>query len=312
MRALLAKPLTHFLVLGGLLFAVDAWLQWRDSYRIPAPTQADVDQRLAEWVKQTRLPVDAATRQQAYEAQLTDAILFQEALRQQLHLKDPLVIQRLLRDADFLGIPGTDSEKLERAYQLRLYEGDEVIRRQLIQRVEEIGRHQLGSSSEPSEAELKQVYRKHSPRWQREQRITLEHIFFSTDQGEPQARAHRAKADLQADNTISGDPFLQGFKFMVETPAELDRRMGHGFANAVLEAYQIASNNEDGTEQWLGPIPSAFGQHLVKVHEVQSAYHQSYESVRQEVKELWRQERERAALSAYIEKLKARYQVVSL
>lgn len=312
MRALLAKPLTHFLVLGGLLFAVDAWMQWRDSYRIPAPTPAEVSQRLSQWVKQTRLPVDAEARQQVYEAELTDSILFREALRQDLHLKDPLVVQRLLSDADFLGIPGSDSEKLERAYQLRLYEGDEVIRRQLIQRVEAIGRRKLVSASEPSDAELKRVYLEHSQRWLRAQQITLEHIFFSVDQGEALARAKQAKTELQAGQAINGDPFLQGFKFMVETPAELDRRMGRGFANKVLTAYQSQSSKEAPSKRWLGPISSAYGQHLVRVHEFRSAYQQSFDSVRNEVRELWQREQEQAALSAYIDDLKARYQVVSL
>lgn len=311
MKALLKKPLLHFLLLGSVLFALDQWWQWRESYRIAAPTADQVAQRLQQWVAQSRMLPDDGIRQRAYDTTLTDEILFQEALRRNLHISDGIVRQRLLRDADFLNIAGNEQDKLQRAYELQLYQGDEVIRRQLIQRMEQLGRHAYRPMSGPSEAELKAHYQQRLEQWQRPPQVSIEHHFFSADRGEATSRAQAALAQLQAGKSISADPFLQGFQFLVETPAALDQRMGQGFAEAVLQRYQqLRLPAAQRAQYWLGPIPSAYGQHLVRVFEFRPAYQQGFEAVRREVEALWWDQQEQASLAMFIDALRDRYRVV--
>ena len=82
-------------------------------------------------------------------------MLFQEALRLELHLYDSVVQQRLIRNMRFLrlGEGKSDQELYRQALRMELHMGDEVVKRRLIQVMEQLLTVRNGIS-EPAEEEI--------------------------------------------------------------------------------------------------------------------------------------------------------------
>jgi hypothetical protein len=97
-----------------------------------------------------------------------------------------------------------------------------------------------------------------------------------------------------------GDPFLSGHRISGATPNRIVARFGPAFA---------AEIEDEPTQRWLGPISSAFGKHLVWIHERIESGIPAFDTIRKRVLEDWFAEETRRALSAQIER---RRQVVEI
>ena len=132
----LKQPFVHFMVIGVLLFSGNQYLEQQQREEIEALDRETVEGLRDDWIRQTgRMPSQqqlAAMQQQELESRM----LFAEALRRNYHRDDTVVLQRLLRDAEFLGIEGSDEEKIRAALSLGVHLSDEVIKRRMVQRVE--------------------------------------------------------------------------------------------------------------------------------------------------------------------------------
>lgn len=304
--SLFKQPIVHFLLLGVLLFTVDRYWQQQHRQTID-PLDAETLQELRDdWVRQTgRMPSPQQMRA-IQQQELDNRILFAEALRRNYHRDDTVVLQRLLRDAQFLGIEGSDEEKIRAAISLGVHLSDEVIKRRMIQRVERMGRVQFMDS--PDEIELEALYDSERERWLVPARYSFKHVFYSGDRSEdPILRAKNDLAVLEQGGLASldaqlGDPFLHGRSVKSKSLQDLTFMFGAQFSDA-LRARDIM------TERWFGPIPSAYGAHLIRVTEIYPQYLRSYSEVKPKVAQLWRDEQERQSLRQYIEQLRQEYGV---
>lgn len=301
---LLNQPVLHFLVLGIALFALQLYREATAPIIIEGLDSESRLQLRDDFVRQTgRMPTPAQVA--ALERQEMDSrILYAEALRRNFHRDDAVVLQRLLRDAEFLGIEGSDEEKIRTALALGVHQSDEVIRRRMIQRMERVGRARR--EQVPSESELVAIYEREKARWLVPARYTFEHVFFSADRdGDSEKRAREALAALHNGEAAQplGDPFLHGRQFRDKSLRDMTFMFGAQFSDALA-----AQSPEMG--RWSEPLPSAYGFHLVRVTEVVPAEQRTLSEVAGKVEQLWRDQQEREALQDFIDELRQRYVVV--
>lgn len=300
---LLRQPFLHFLVLGIALFVFQLY---REATAPIAIDDLDTETRLQlrdDFVRQTgRMPTPDQVA--ALERQEMDSrILYAEALRRNFHRDDAVVLQRLLRDAEFLGIGGTDEEKIRTALALGVHESDEVIRRRMIQRMERVGRAQRELA--PSQNDLVSIYEREQGRWLVPARYSFEHVFFSADRdGDAEARARQSLSVLQEGKAEAdqGDPFLHGRQFRDKSLRDMTFMFGAQFSDALAAQTPAVG-------RWSEPLPSAYGFHLVRITEMVPADQRAFSEVSGKVEQLWRDQQERKALQEFIDQLRQRYVV---
>ncbi|MEZ4408528.1 MAG: peptidyl-prolyl cis-trans isomerase [Polyangiales bacterium] len=184
-----ASPLARFVVLGALLFALDAW---RSRARAPRRDAITVTSDFVAGLRE-------GLRRERGREPTPDEV---EA-RVQEHVRE----EALYRHALALGLD----------------RGDVIVRRRLAQKAAYL----IEAESEPpapTAEQLRAWYAAHPERYAEARRITLEHRYFSRER-----RGERARADAANDDAGAGDPFLRGERFVDVTPAELDGVFGEGF-----------------------------------------------------------------------------------
>jgi len=197
----LREPLVHFVLLGGVLFAV---------HQSVAPPRATnriiVSDAIVRGLRQEHLRQNGSLPTPAEEAALIqrfvdNEILYREAVAQGLDRGDLIVRRRLVQKMEFV------------------LEGEEPI-------------------AEPADAELQAYLDAHVDRYAVAERVALTHIFVSTDQHG--AAAERVAGDLRqqlaagADPSALGDPFLRGRDFPLRTERDLAGIFGAPFAAQVM------------------------------------------------------------------------------
>ncbi len=318
MSTLWQKPALHFLVLGSALFALLQWQQWQNSYQITAPTKEILDIQLEEWWAATSTTPTASQIASIKQSLIDDRILLEEALRKKHHLYDPVIHQRLIRDAEFLGISGSNTEKINIALDLGLHKDDEVIRRRLIQFMEEYAR----SSAKPKpadHADLIAAYNDTPEQWEVPARLAFSHIFFSADKPDSRARAATAKQALETSHASGksiplksaialGDVFLLGHHLPSQSLDKIQQNFGTQFAIA-LEQY-LPRENTPPSSTWLGPIASIYGQHLLLIQDYHPPRKQRLDEVRTILEERYARQLSDQALQEYLQNLRKKYRVI--
>lgn len=153
-----------------------------------------------------------------------------------------------------------DEEIMAReARRLGLDEDDVIIRRRLAQKYQFV-REDLAAPPEPDAAQLRAFYDAHQALFTAPGTIAFRQLYFSRERGPEaaQAAAAAALARLKADPdaAVDGDPFIMPLAQAAATAADLRRDYGDAFAAALAAAPAGA---------WSGPLPSAYGWHLVYV-----------------------------------------------
>jgi hypothetical protein len=242
-----------------------------------------------------------------------DELLWREALALQLDRDDPVVLRRLVRNLRFLrGVDGeTDvgdaAELYAEALALGLDRSDEVIRRRLIERMR-LRVQEQARTLEPTVVEIDAYIGDNRTRFIEPERIALTQIFLSRERrgrrlaGDAQALLGRLAREriAPAEAVRFGDPGLAPARLALESRRGLSRRFGADFAEGVLR---------QTPGEWAGPVPSAYGLHLVWVHEATAPRLPSLESVRAQARELLLAERANAALGETLQRLRERYDV---
>jgi parvulin-like peptidyl-prolyl isomerase len=271
------KPWIHFLVLGVLLFNLQAWM-----YPPPKPVvgplaEARIEALQQQWQDTTGRPPSQEQLTRMIAAELDRDMLFQRALAYELHLYDTVVYQRLLRNMRFLqlGEDKTDQELYEQALEMRLHLGDEVVKRRMIQVMEQL----LLSASPPlavTDVEIAAEFDARSEELRLPPRYSISHLYFTTEREAEITEVIEAieeqDLDAQAARKMSS-PFLPGYEFKVQTPDQLARHFGTAFVTNLQESQPVAGH-------WLGPIRSTYGQHYVWVEAIEPERDASLEEVK--------------------------------
>jgi len=304
------SPLLHFLLIGALLFALQTALAPSSSVRVIEVRRSEVAERVALFERQigraARPPEIQAIEDQAVE----NALWLDQARALGLDRVDAVVRQRLVLNMRFL--EGSESGRSDddlyaRALELGLDRSDTVVKRRLVDRVQAIVR--AGVRAEPpDEATLRAHYTATAERWREPPLLDLTHVYLSRDR-----RGARTRADAESllrklrEDSVEpeaaverGDPFLAGHRLRGVTPSQIVSRLGPEFAAGVAEA---------PTGRWIGPVDSAFGSHLVWIHERIESRVPAFEEIRSRVLADWLDEATERALRAQAARMRERVEI---
>jgi len=188
------------------------------------------------------------------------------------------------------------------ALRLGLDRDDTIIRRRLAQKLTFLT-EDVATSREPTVEELQQFYLDNSDRYLLPERFSFRHRYFSSERrADAQADARAALAAAQSgDDPAPGDPFMLQLSYVQRSEREIAELFGREFAAALREL---------PAGSWQGPIPSAYGWHLVKIEQRSAPRLPDYDEVARRVAIDYQQDQRRQANESYYESLRSRYEIV--
>lgn len=190
------------------------------------------------------------------------------------------------------------------AIRLGLDRDDVIIRRRLAQKLTFLN-DDVALVREPTPGALRAYFETHAQRYAAPDRVSFEHIYFS-----PEQRGARVDADArEALETVRehgagaeiGDPLLLPQRYSDSALSDLAREYGEGFAGLLASA---------PIDIWSGPVESAFGLHLVRVHARLGATAPTFEDVAPRVRADFLSDARRAANAQWVARIRGRYRIV--
>ncbi|MEM7410542.1 MAG: peptidyl-prolyl cis-trans isomerase [Myxococcota bacterium] len=290
------RPLLQFALLGTALFTFDRL--WWDPPRAEPVVIAEARVRAVhdELARALRRAPERAELERALAPEVDETLLYREALARGYDRGDPVIFRRLVQNLRFAGADESrdDAALYAEAIEMGMHRTDIVVRRRLVQRMR-LDLEAAGVTEEPAEDALRSYLETHADRYRSPARVRLRQLYF---RGEADARA--ALAELRgATNSEDGRPRGDAFLHPAEQPSQTERELGDRFG-ASFASEVFASE----AETWSGPVASAYGTHLVWVHERTPERAQRFEEVRDQVRYAWLAERRREALETALERLR--------
>lgn len=279
----LNKPWLHFIVLGAVLYLLQSALFPEPKPIVGPLSEARIVTLKEQWRSSTGREPTEEQLSGFIAVELDRDMLMQHALDLEFHLHDSIVYERLIRNMKFLQFAqsSSDAELFEQALEMRLHLDDEVVKRRLIQMV---GQRLLAKYPpvKPTAKDIEAVFESRKAELQHPSLYSFEHIFFGTDQGSRMssviAKISDEKLDIQAARTL-GAPFIQGHRFLRQTPEQLKRDFGRHFVEALVEAME----RETTKLGWLGPMPSAYGLHYIWLEDFEPARDAELPEIKQQL-----------------------------
>jgi hypothetical protein len=302
-RAWLTQPGLHFVVIGLALFVIDRARQ-------PAPTLAPPTGRLAElradFTRQTGVPPRPDEDAMLAARALDEELLYREALARGLGA-GPAIRFRLAEKVRFFDDNDQrDQDTLyHEALALGLDQEDAFVRRSLVERMRLLAQREIPDG--PVDDAILQAYlERHADPYRQPPRVRITQVFLSRNQrgdGLEQAAASVLAAlrlPVPAALETLGDPFPTGPTGDLMTQHDLEKLFGLEFARRVMDLAPGA---------WNGPLPSAYGLHLVRVEAREPGRLPSLAAVRNRVEQAYRLEQGEAAYAAFLRRLRTKYGV---
>lgn len=181
---------------------------------------------------------------------------------------------------------------------------DPVIKRRVRQKFELMSEEQFAGAA-PSDAELSDYMAQNAARFTRPARVSFEQIFFDGSRTAPEVE--RSVAAARGALASGADPARLGQPTMLPHSAQaapvdlVARDFGAAFAEQLVQLPQ---------GEWVGPLASGLGAHLVRVSARAPAALPPLDEVRQQVAREWENARRERARSESYRKLRERYDVV--
>ncbi len=183
---------------------------------------------------------------------------------------------------------------------------DEIVRRRLVQKMENLS-YRLSWSEPPTGDELETFYSENQERFRLPARRSFTHIFFSH-----QKRGDRAKQDaLEALTVLNdalsstppgnlGDRSMLAKYFAQVSEGEVRPQFGPEFAASLFEV-------EQGT--WRGPIKSAYGQHLIYIHDEISSHMPPLDEIKDTILEALINKRQGIGIERLYQSFRENYEI---
>ena len=269
-RRFFSLPLIQFLLLGTGLFG---------AYSLVREEPSQTDRQIivsTQQIEQLSMLWPQQWRRPPTEQELTG--LIESRIREEI----------LYREAQALGLDRDDT----------------VIRRRLAQKIEMLAQD-LATQGDPSDAELETFFREHPDTFEVPSRVTFEHVYVSRDT-RGSAADDAAMGILEAlrkgaDPTEQGDRFMLQRQYLRKQPDEVARHFGNRFAAEVIEL---------PTGQWVGPVESGYGIHLVYVEALEEPYLPSFEDSKDDIRNEYLSFKRREMDELFYSKLREGYEVV--
>jgi parvulin-like peptidyl-prolyl isomerase len=276
MKRMWREPLTHFLLLGALLFAASHYVQ---PAREVTPSSRQIQLSLDElsqlallFQSQWRRPPTAHELDRLVENRVQEEILYREALALGLDKDDTIVKRRMVQKMQFLA-------------------------------------EDVAGARESTTAELKTWYEQNRASFEQPSRVSFRHLYFSPDRRGGRAWNDAAKAlttlagQSQDSKLVGGlaDPFMFQDYYRDRGPEFLGKEFGPQFAQAVAKL---------SAGSWQGPIQSGFGWHLVYVDTLIPGRMPPFEEVEPDVKTAWLADQKAQAWRKAYASMRAKYTVL--
>ncbi len=276
-----SQPWLHFIVLGVVFYNVQVAM-FPEPKAVIGPLHASrIDTLQQQWFNRFGREPSAAQKQKMIADELERDLLFQHALDLDLHRRDKIVYDQLIRNMHFLNMAeGKDnSELFQQALDMQLHLGDELVKRRLIDKVQNRLLSEA-SAAAPTKEQLRSEFSDRKEQFRLPARLSIAHLFF-TEEREEQiksviAEIQENKLDVKAARHLSA-PFMSGYEFHRQTPDQLARHFGAQFVSELAQASPVAG-------QWLGPIRSLYGLHYVWVAAIEPAREARFAEVEPQIR----------------------------
>lgn len=241
MKSILRQPLFHFLLIGLGFFVLFKF--FGDKNDLDSKTIVVDKQALMNYFQfQSK-----AFNQEVFEQKM--AAMSEDELEQLI--KNYIQEEVLYREAVAMGL---DKE-------------DFVIKRRMIQKVEFISQGIAEVGADLSEEEISKYYEENKKNYYQAPYVTFTHVFFGFEKWKPEGA--KAKADAEINylnkNNITfnqalsrGDRFFYHTNYVEREWDYVESHFGTEMTKSIFDA--IPSNT-----QWIGPLRSEYGYHLVMV-----------------------------------------------
>lgn len=269
MKRFLREPLLHFLLLGFLLFV---------AYDVMRGDRGDSGNRI---VVDDAVVADIEKRYVAGWQRPPTAQELQGLI--DAHIRD----QVLYREGVALG----------------LQDDDLVVQRRVRQKLEVMA-EEAGRQSPPSDADLQAYLSQHAERYAQPAELSFEQVFFDPtihrEKFDAAIASARTKLIAGVDCATIGDSTLLPQHESRVSTSDIARDFGEEFAATLMS---LSSGN------WQGPIPSAFGVHLVRVSEHIASRPAQLGDVRTAVERDWENDRRIVAAETFYQKALKNYRI---
>ncbi|GAA0285287.1 hypothetical protein GCM10009127_28760 [Alteraurantiacibacter aestuarii] len=286
LRLLLKEPLTHFVLLGGLLFAAYSLVTERDVL--------DADSRVIT-VDREALTNFLQYRSSAFEPGFFTAQYDSMSDEQLAELARSYVREEAMaREASALGLD----------------KNDYVIRRRMVQKIEYLVAGADLNPRPPTEQELRTYFEAHMDDFRQDAEFTFTHVFVDAEKDHPggmEAEARRLLARLRSahagfnDAPAYGDRFPYQRNYVRQFLGPIANELGPQFA-ARLAALQPGEN-------WQGPFAGNYGLHLILFTDRTQAREPDFSEVREQVLAAVQEERRTSTREALLDELVDQYEL---
>lgn len=312
---LLRAPAFHFVLAGVALFLVDRWWAFQEETALRDPTakpvvigKSRVGKIRQDFQRRHGTVPNEAEEKALLSQEIDEELLYREALARHLDVADRSIQWWLIKKMRFVAEdPELDEAQLyAQAKELGLDEDDVVIRRILAQKMRLVAELAEGPV-DPSDEEVRAYFEENQADWIRPARVSLRHVFLSRDRRGDQLHADAAAlleqlADAGPDDASEyGDPFPLGRQHRARSEQQLAKLFGPEFAKQAMGL-------EPG--KWVGPVPSAYGVHLVYVDEKMDSEPSPLDSVRNQVSRRLAAERRAAVLERELARMRDKYEII--
>jgi hypothetical protein len=161
----------------------------------------------------------------------------------------------------------------------------------------------LADANRPTEDALKQFYKSNAEKYRLPAKYSFQQILLSADRGEPalSEMVLIQKKRIEQGLDPQGDTSMLPSDLRLVSTDQLARRFGVLFVDALADIV---------TQQWSGPVTSAFGQHFVFITEKESSEIQKFEAVKTAVLGDWQYDNNKNFQKDYEARLLQRYTIV--
>ena len=218
---------------------------------------------------------------------IENEILLDQAKRMNWHVTDPVARQHMLKNMKFTyGDKAKDKDDLSlvsEAIEMGMPDTDPVVRARLVQRAR-LSLQAVYDDQKPTEQELEAFREANPDEFMRQEVVTFAHVFLSGDKrgeslmGDARATLSKLQAMPQAtpnETFALGDPLLRARPLETRSKIQAVASYGTEFAESLLKA---------PLNQWVGPLESVFGAHLVKITERREATLPALEQISNQVR----------------------------
>ena len=183
------------------------------------------------------------------------------------------------------------------ALKLGLDREDRIIKRRLAQKISFLKQESIPDS--PTNDDLSKYFDENNDKYFIDPKYTFTHYFFSSENSSLE-RSSQAYKDLLNNIAINSDPFFLGKNFVDVSMKKIKSEFGEDFS---LNFISVELN------QWIGPIESPFGHHIIYVTNFTEGYLPNIINVLKQVEVDFIQSQRDEAIENYLNQIRNEYKI---